>query len=154
MHAIHARRIVMALALLSMLVVTARLAMSHEEHAEKDAAAGGGAIAKVFDQELPPGDFRKATAITVSYGPGGTTPKHRHDVAVFAYVWKGNREPTGRRRTENLSRRRDLVRTARHGPCREPQCQPDETRQTAGVPRRRAGEGRDHVCEVAAPPWD
>ncbi len=92
MYASSTRRIVTGLALLSSLVVASRLAMSHEGHAEKGAAAGGSSIAKVFEQELPPGDFRKASAITVSYGPGGTTPKHRHDVAVFAYVLEGEIE--------------------------------------------------------------
>lgn len=52
----------------------------------------GSAIAKVFEQMLPAGDFRKVGAITVSYAPGGKSPKHRHDVAVFAYVLEGDVE--------------------------------------------------------------
>ncbi len=54
--------------------------------------AGGSKIAKVFEQALPEGDFQKVSAITVAYGPGGTSPKHRHDVAVFAYVLEGEIE--------------------------------------------------------------
>ena len=52
----------------------------------------GSAIAKVFEQMLPAGDFRKVNAITVSYAAGGKSPKHRHDVAVFAYVLEGDVE--------------------------------------------------------------
>ncbi len=74
----------------STVVAVAAMAFSHEENKGQAApAAGGSAIAKIFEQMLPQGDFRQVNVITVSYGPGGASPKHRHDVAVFAYVLEG-----------------------------------------------------------------
>lgn len=75
------------------LVAAASLALSHEDDDAKVTPPGSGsAIAKVFEQMLPAGDFRKVNAITVSYAAGGASPKHRHDVAVFAYVLEGTIE--------------------------------------------------------------
>ncbi|HEY4310221.1 MAG TPA: cupin domain-containing protein [Pirellulales bacterium] len=78
---------------LSILVVATSAAFSHDKDDDKVTPPGSGsAIAKVFEQVLPAGDFRKVNVITVSYGPGGKSPKHRHDVAVFAYVAEGDVE--------------------------------------------------------------
>jgi quercetin dioxygenase-like cupin family protein len=75
------------------LTAVASLALSHEEDDAKVTPPGSGsAIAKVFEQILPDGDFRKVNTITVSYAAGGASPKHRHDVAVFAYVLEGTIE--------------------------------------------------------------
>jgi quercetin dioxygenase-like cupin family protein len=38
---------------------------------------------------LPKGDYHNALMATVEYAPGGETKKHRHDVAIFAYVLEG-----------------------------------------------------------------
>ena len=40
-------------------------------------------------ETLPKGDYRNAAIATVEYAPGGETKKHRHDVAIFAYVLEG-----------------------------------------------------------------
>ena len=77
---------------LVVLGIVAKGASSHDPAKETKTATGGGKISKLFEQLLPQGDFRKVSVITVDYGPGGTTPKHRHDVAVFAYVAEGEIE--------------------------------------------------------------
>ena len=41
---------------------------------------------------LPKADYQNVNVITVNYAPGGSTPKHRHDVAVFGYVLEGEIE--------------------------------------------------------------
>jgi quercetin dioxygenase-like cupin family protein len=41
---------------------------------------------------LPSGDFREVQAIVIELQPGAAAPKHRHDVAVLAYVLEGNVE--------------------------------------------------------------
>lgn len=72
------------------LIAATSLALSHEDEDAKVTPPGSGsAIAKVFEQMLPQGDFRKVNVITVNYAAGGASPKHRHDVAVFAYVLEG-----------------------------------------------------------------
>jgi len=40
-------------------------------------------------QALPPGEFRDVQAIVIELQPGAAAPKHRHDVAVLAYVLEG-----------------------------------------------------------------
>lgn len=54
-----------------------------------DQAAGDARIQEIFSPALPKLDYRKVSAITVKYPPGAASPKHRHDVAVFAYVLEG-----------------------------------------------------------------
>jgi len=41
---------------------------------------------------LPSGDFREVEAIVIELPPGAAAPKHRHDVAVVAYVIEGTVE--------------------------------------------------------------
>jgi len=41
---------------------------------------------------LPPGDFRNVQASIVELGPDAAAPRHRHDVAVLAYVVEGTVE--------------------------------------------------------------
>lgn len=41
---------------------------------------------------LPPGDFRNVQASIVELGPGAAASRHRHDVAVLAYVVEGTVE--------------------------------------------------------------
>lgn len=38
---------------------------------------------------LPPGDFREVEAVMIELPPGAAAPRHRHDVAVVAYVIEG-----------------------------------------------------------------
>lgn len=41
---------------------------------------------------LPSGDFREVEAVMIDLPPGAAAPKHRHDVAVVAYVIEGTVE--------------------------------------------------------------
>lgn len=41
---------------------------------------------------LPPGDFREVEAVMIDLPPGATAARHRHDVAVLAYVLEGTVE--------------------------------------------------------------
>ena len=41
---------------------------------------------------LPAGDFRDLRVATIELGPGAAAPRHRHDVAVVAYVLEGSVE--------------------------------------------------------------
>jgi quercetin dioxygenase-like cupin family protein len=43
----------------------------------------------LITRTLPPGDFRDVQAAVVELGPGAAAPRHRHDVAVLAYVLQG-----------------------------------------------------------------
>ncbi len=88
------KRVFWATTITAMIVAAASsVAYSHDKDDDSVTPPGSNsAIAKVFEQMLPAGDFRKVGAITVSYAPGGKSPKHRHDVAVFAYVLEGDVE--------------------------------------------------------------
>jgi quercetin dioxygenase-like cupin family protein len=86
------RYCVITAASVAVMGIVATVASSHDPADGAKAPAGGGKISKVFEQMLPKGDFQKVGVITVDYAPGGTTPKHRHDVAVFAYVVEGKIE--------------------------------------------------------------
>jgi len=44
---------------------------------------------ELIKRALPPGNFRDVQAIVVELGPGAAAPRHRHDVAVLAYVLEG-----------------------------------------------------------------
>jgi quercetin dioxygenase-like cupin family protein len=44
---------------------------------------------ELLKQVLPPGNFRNVQAAIIELGPGAGAPRHRHDVAVLAYVLEG-----------------------------------------------------------------
>jgi quercetin dioxygenase-like cupin family protein len=44
---------------------------------------------EVLKQTLPPGNFRNVQAAVIELGPAAVAPRHRHDVAVLAYVLEG-----------------------------------------------------------------
>lgn len=69
------------------IAVSLATALDAEERSKPDADAV--VHAEVFSQLLPKGDYRKVSCITVAYAPGAESPKHRHGVAVFAYVLPG-----------------------------------------------------------------
>jgi quercetin dioxygenase-like cupin family protein len=52
-------------------------------------ADDGTKVVQLFTQTMPPLPYRVAQVITVEYAPGKGSPKHRHDMAVLAYVLKG-----------------------------------------------------------------
>lgn len=43
-------------------------------------------------QVLPSGEFRDVQAVVIELQPGAAAPRHRHDVAVLAYVLEGTVE--------------------------------------------------------------
>jgi quercetin dioxygenase-like cupin family protein len=45
--------------------------------------------AELLKQTLPAGDFREVQEIVVTLEAGAAATRHRHDVAVFAYVLEG-----------------------------------------------------------------
>jgi quercetin dioxygenase-like cupin family protein len=47
---------------------------------------------EVLQQTLPPGNFRTVQSVVIELAPGAAAPKHRHDVAVMAYVLEGTVE--------------------------------------------------------------
>ena len=52
-------------------------------------AGGPGRDHTVFSAQLPNVPGKTLTAIVVEYGPGGSSPAHRHAGCVFAYVLSG-----------------------------------------------------------------
>jgi quercetin dioxygenase-like cupin family protein len=46
----------------------------------------------LLKRALPPGNFRDVQASLIELGPDATAPRHRHDVAVLAYVLEGTVE--------------------------------------------------------------
>jgi quercetin dioxygenase-like cupin family protein len=47
---------------------------------------------ELLKQVLPPGDFRNVQAVIIELGAGAAAARHRHDVAVLAYVLEGTVE--------------------------------------------------------------
>jgi quercetin dioxygenase-like cupin family protein len=47
---------------------------------------------ELLKQVLPAGNFRNVQAVTIELGPAAVAPRHRHDVAVLAYVLEGTVE--------------------------------------------------------------
>jgi quercetin dioxygenase-like cupin family protein len=47
---------------------------------------------ELLKQVLPPGNFRDVQASLIELAPGATAARHRHDVAVLAYVVEGSVE--------------------------------------------------------------
>jgi quercetin dioxygenase-like cupin family protein len=57
--------------------------------AQQPTAAPAVSRTELIRQKLPPGNFRDVQAIIVELAPGGSAARHRHDVAVLAYVLEG-----------------------------------------------------------------
>ncbi|HET9275351.1 MAG TPA: cupin domain-containing protein [Gemmatimonadales bacterium] len=47
---------------------------------------------ELIRRTLPAGDFRNVQATLIDLEPGASAPRHRHDVAVLAYVLEGTVE--------------------------------------------------------------
>jgi len=60
--------------------------------AQQTPAPTGVSRTSVLERDLPPGDFRHVQAAVVELQPGAAASRHRHDVAVFAYVLEGTVE--------------------------------------------------------------
>src|SRR5688572_13926661 len=46
----------------------------------------------LLKETLPPGNFRDVQAAVIELAPSADAPRHRHDVAVLAYVLEGTVE--------------------------------------------------------------
>jgi quercetin dioxygenase-like cupin family protein len=55
-----------------------------------DSQNAGAAIKPVLSQGLPNVPGKSLTAVVVTYGPGGKSPRHHHAGSVFAYVLSGS----------------------------------------------------------------
>jgi quercetin dioxygenase-like cupin family protein len=61
-------------------------------YAQQQPAASPVTRTELLERALPPGNFRDVQAAVVELGPGAAAPRHRHDVAVLAYVLEGTVE--------------------------------------------------------------
>lgn len=60
--------------------------------AQQAPATPGITRVNLLKRPLPAGDFRHVEALTLELAPGAAAPRHRHDVAVVAYVLEGEVE--------------------------------------------------------------
>lgn len=67
----------------------AALALLVGETTASAAEVAGAEVQPVLAKALPNVPGKSLTAVVVSYGPGGTSPKHHHSGSVFAYVLSG-----------------------------------------------------------------
>jgi quercetin dioxygenase-like cupin family protein len=70
------------------------LAAGNQSSAQQVALAAANSVSRteLLSRDLPAGDFRHVQAIVVTLPPGAAAMRHRHDVAVFAYVLEGTVE--------------------------------------------------------------
>lgn len=57
--------------------------------AQQQSAAVSVTRTDLLKRVLPHGDFREVEAVMIDLPPGAGAPRHRHDVAVLAYVLEG-----------------------------------------------------------------
>jgi len=60
--------------------------------AQQSPGAGRVTRTELLKQVLPPGDFRTVESLIVELEPAAVASRHRHDVAVLAYVLEGTVE--------------------------------------------------------------
>jgi len=60
--------------------------------AQQQPAASPVTRTDLLKRVLPPGNFRDVQASVIELAPDATAPRHRHDVAVLAYVLEGTVE--------------------------------------------------------------
>lgn len=65
------------------------LGLAAPAFAQQQTVTGPVTRTDLLTQALPPGNFRDVKAAVIELGPGATAPRHRHDVAVLAYVLEG-----------------------------------------------------------------
>src|SRR5262245_5688322 len=73
------------------ILLSGGLALAQPATAQQPAAAPVSRT-DVLSQPLPPGNFRTVKAAVIELAPSATAPRHRHDVAVMAYVLEGTVE--------------------------------------------------------------
>lgn len=65
------------------------LILAHAALAQQPPAASPVSRTELLKQVLPAGNFRNVQAVILELAPGAAAPRHRHDVAVLAYVIEG-----------------------------------------------------------------
>jgi quercetin dioxygenase-like cupin family protein len=73
------------------LLVLGVVALGGVSASSSQAPPGAGPVTRteLLKQVLPPGDFRNVQAAVIELPPAAAAPRHRHDVAVVAYVIEG-----------------------------------------------------------------
>lgn len=72
-----------------LLLVAAAFATASNASAQQQSASASVTRTDLLKRTLPPGDFRDVEAVIIDLPPGAAAPRHRHDVAVMAYVLEG-----------------------------------------------------------------
>src|SRR5688500_276493 len=72
-----------------LLLAVATLATVSKASAQQQSAATSVTRTNLLKSVLPQGDFREVAAVMIDLPPGAAAPRHRHDVAVVAYVIEG-----------------------------------------------------------------
>jgi quercetin dioxygenase-like cupin family protein len=75
-----------------LLLAVAAFATASNASAQQQSAAMPVTRTDLLKRVLPDGDFREIEAIVIDLAPGAAAPRHRHDVAVVAYVLEGTVE--------------------------------------------------------------
>ena len=74
------------------LLAAAAFAMVSDASAQQQSPAIAVTRTDLLKRVLPAGDFREVEAVIIDLPPGAAAPRHRHDVAVVAYVLEGTVE--------------------------------------------------------------
>jgi quercetin dioxygenase-like cupin family protein len=74
------------------LLAVAAFATASSASAQQQPAATPVTRTDLLKRVLPQGDFREVEAVMIDLPPGAAAPRHRHDVAVMAYVLEGTVE--------------------------------------------------------------
>ena len=80
------------LAIITLPVVMAASAIPTSLVFGQQSPAGTVTRTDLIRDSLPPGAYRDLRVATVELAPGAAAPRHRHDVAVVAYVLEGSVE--------------------------------------------------------------
>lgn len=75
-----------------LLCAVATFATVSSASAQQQSAAITVTRTDLLKRALPHGDFREVEAVMIDLPPGAAAPRHRHDVAVVAYVLEGTVE--------------------------------------------------------------
>lgn len=73
----------------AILLLAATLATGSNASAQQQSPAVSVTRTDLLKRALPHGDFREVEAVLIDLPPGAAAPRHRHDVAVLAYVLEG-----------------------------------------------------------------
>ena len=82
-------RFVSVLLAMLMFALIATVVFARERVVSAVRGIGAAQDHSIFSAHLPNVPGKALTAVVVEYGPGGSTPAHRHAGSVFAYVLSG-----------------------------------------------------------------